>query len=169
MFLGGPTAARPPPINSILRRHAMTTTNQASIDALNAVLSQTFRLYVQTHGYHWNVEGPHFRQLHEVFEAQYQNLWEALDEIAERIRTQGAYAPGTVVDLMAKAGPEDTPAQSADEMVAKLIAGHEALATTLRDAIGAAADAGDEASAGILTDRLEWHEKELWMMKASVR
>lgn len=147
----------------------MTNASHKNIDALNAVLSETFRLYVQTHGYHWNVEGPNFRQLHATFEAQYQNLWGALDEIAERIRTQGAYAPGTVAELMALAGPEDAPAQSAGDMVAKLIAGHEALAATLRKAIAACAEVGDEVSVGVLTDRLEWHEKELWMMKAGTR
>lgn len=147
----------------------MTTPTQANIDALKSVLGQTFRLYVQTHGYHWNVEGPNFRQLHVMFEEQYQNLWAALDEIAERIRTQGAYAPASVADLMALAAPEADPAQSADDMVTRLIAEHEALAATLRSAIGAAGDAADEVSAGILTDRLEWHEKELWMMKASQR
>ncbi|WP_391482785.1 Dps family protein [Nereida sp. NH-UV-3] len=147
----------------------MTDVSQKNIDALNAVLGETFRLYVQTHGYHWNVEGPNFRQLHVMFEEQYQNLWGALDEIAERIRTQGAYAPGSVADLMALATPEDMPAQSAEEMVTKLAAGHEALADTLRNAIETSGDAGDEVSAGILTDRLEYHEKELWMMKASTR
>lgn len=147
----------------------MTTTSQKNIAGLNGVLAETFRLYVQTHGYHWNVEGPNFRQLHVMFEEQYQNLWAALDEIAERIRTQGSYAPGSVADLMALAGPEDTAAQSAAEMMTKLIAGHEALAALLRDAIANSGDAGDEVSSGMLTDRLEWHEKELWMMKASAR
>ena len=147
----------------------MTTASQKNISALNAVLGETFRLYVQTHGYHWNVEGPNFRQLHVMFEEHYQNMWAALDEIAERIRTQGAYAPGSVVDLMALAAPEDAPAQSADEMITKLIAGHEALAQTLRGAMDASSEAGDEVSAGMLTDRLEWHEKELWMMKAGAR
>ncbi|WP_417239141.1 Dps family protein [Celeribacter halophilus] len=147
----------------------MTTASQTNIATLKDVLGQTFRLYVQTHGYHWNVEGPNFRQLHVLFEAQYQNLWGALDEIAERIRIQGAYAPGTVAGLMAHAEAEDTPAQSAEDMMTKLVAGHEALAATLRDAIGIAGEAGDEVSAGILTDRLEWHEKELWMMKSSLR
>lgn len=147
----------------------MTTASQKNIAGLNAVLGETFRLYVQTHGYHWNVEGPSFRQLHVLFEDQYQNLWTALDAIAERIRTQGAYAPGSVADLMALAGPEDTPAQSAPEMMSKLITGHEALAAILRDAIASSDNAGDEVSAGMLTDRLEWHEKELWMMKASSR
>ncbi|MGI3166906.1 Dps family protein [Pseudooceanicola sp. 200-1SW] len=142
-------------------------TAQANITALNAVLGQTFRLYVQTHGYHWNVTGPQFRQLHALFEEQYQNLWSALDEIAERIRIHDAPAPGTVAELMALAAPEEAPAQSAEDMLRKLIAGHQALAETLRAAITTAAEAGDEVSAGLLTDRLEWHEKELWMMKAS--
>ncbi len=147
----------------------MVDASQKNIDALNAVLGQTFRLYIQTHGYHWNVEGPSFRRLHVMFEEQYQNLWGALDEIAERIRTQGAYAPGTVADLMALAEPEAAAAQSAEKMVTKLIAGHEALSGTLRGAIAASSAAGDEVSAGMLTDRLEYHEKELWMMKASTR
>ncbi|WP_417253100.1 Dps family protein [Celeribacter sp.] len=147
----------------------MTPASQTNIATLKDVLGQTFRLYVQTHGYHWNVEGPNFRQLHVLFEEQYQNLWGALDEIAERIRIQGAYAPGTVASLMTHAEAEDTPAQSAEDMMTKLVAGHEALAATLRDAIGIAGEAGDEVSAGILTDRLEWHEKELWMMKSSLR
>jgi starvation-inducible DNA-binding protein len=147
----------------------MTTVTQANIDSLNTVLGQTFRLYVQTHGYHWNVEGPNFRQLHAIFEAQYQNLWGALDEIAERIRTQGVYAPRNVAALMALAGPEEAPAQSSEDMVTKLITGHEALAATIRAAIKAAAQAEDEVSAGLLTDRLAWHEKELWMMKAGTR
>ncbi len=147
----------------------MTTASDKNVAALNTVLGETFRLYVQTHGYHWNVEGPKFRQLHVTFEEQYQNLWGALDEIAERIRTQGTYAPGSVAELMALAGPEDVSAQSADEMITRLIAGHEALAAVLRDAIATSGDAGDEVSAGMLTDRLEWHEKELWMMKAATR
>ena len=147
----------------------MNTASQSNIDALNAVLGQTFRLYVQTHGYHWNVEGANFRQLHGVFEQQYQNLWSALDVIAERIRTRAAYAPASVAALMALAGPEEEPAQSADDMTAKLITAHEAISATLRSAIGTAGEADDEVSAGILTDRLEWHETELWMMKAGRR
>lgn len=147
----------------------MTPETQSNIDSLNGVLGQTFRLYVQTHGYHWNVEGPNFRQLHAIFEQQYQNLWGALDEIAERIRTQGAYAPNTVAALMGLAAPEEEPAQSAEDMIAKLVTGHQALSNTIRDAIKMAAAAEDEVSAGLLTDRLEWHEKELWMMTASLR
>lgn len=142
-------------------------TTQANIATLKSVLGETFRLYVQTHGYHWNVTGPQFRQLHALFEEQYQNLWSALDEIAERIRIQDAAAPGSVAELMSLAAAEAEPAQSAEDMVTKLIAGHETLAGLLRTGIATAAEAGDEVSAGLLTDRLEWHEKELWMMKAS--
>ena len=143
------------------------TTSKANIDALSKTLGQTFGLYVQTHGYHWNVEGPDFRQLHGVFEDQYTNLWEALDEIAERIRSLGAYAPASLTELTALAGDAPAPAQSATAMVDALIAAHEALAETLRDAIGKAEDAGDDVSVGLLTDRLAWHEKELWMFRAS--
>ncbi|MFC2970215.1 Dps family protein [Acidimangrovimonas pyrenivorans] len=143
------------------------TAKQANIDALSRILGGSFGLYAQTHAYHWNVEGPEFRQLHATFEEQYQNLWEALDEIAERIRSLGAYAPASLAELVALAGDAPAPAQSADAMVAALIAGHEALADELRTAIATAQEAGDEPSAGLLTDRLEWHEKELWMMKAS--
>lgn len=144
-------------------------TSQPVTTALTNVLGQTFRLYVQTHGYHWNVEGPQFRQLHAMFEEQYQSLWKALDEIAERIRIHGAYAPASVADLMAHAGPEAEPAQSAEDMILRAISGHEAMARTIRAAIATAAGAGDEVSAGMLTDRLEWHEKEIWMMRASTR
>ncbi|TNF13619.1 MAG: DNA starvation/stationary phase protection protein [Rhodobacteraceae bacterium] len=140
---------------------------QANIDSITNILGQTFGLYVQTHGYHWNVEGPQFRQFHALFEEQYQNLWEALDEIAERIRCLGAYAPGTLSELTTLAGDAPARAQSAEAMVDALISAHGALAAKLRDAITTAQEAGDEVSAGVLTDRLEWHEKEIWMMKAS--
>ena len=137
------------------------------IDSLSRILGRTFGLYVQTHGYHWNVEGPEFRQLHGLFEEQYQDLWNALDPVAERIRSIGAYAPGSLAELTALAGEEPAPVHSAAEMVDALIAGHDALATDLREAITLAQEAGDEPSAGMLTDRLEWHEQQLWMMKAS--
>ncbi len=143
------------------------TTAKTNIDSLSAILGQTFGLYVQTHGYHWNVEGPEFRQLHAVFEDQYNNLWAALDELAERIRSLGAHAPGTLAELVALAGEAPAPVQSADAMIDALIAAHTALAEALRGAIATAQDAGDEVSAGLLTDRLAWHETELWMMKSS--
>ena len=143
------------------------TASNANIDSLSNILGQTFGLYVQTHSYHWNVEGPQFRELHALFEDQYNDLWSALDEIAERIRSLGAYAPSTLSELVKLAGDAPAPAQSAEAMVDALIAGHTAIAEALRAAISTAQDAGDEVSAGYLTDRLGWHEKELWMMKSS--
>jgi starvation-inducible DNA-binding protein len=137
------------------------------IDSLNRILGRTFGLYVQTHGYHWNVEGPEFRQLHGLFEEQYQDLWNALDTVAERIRSIGAYAPGSLAELVALTGEEPAPVHTAAGMIDALIAGHEALVAELRNAIALAQADGDEASTGMLTDRLEWHEKQLWMMKAS--
>jgi len=137
------------------------------IDSLNRILGRTFGLYVQTHGYHWNVEGPQFRQFHALFEEQYQNLWQALDPAAERIRAMDAYAPGSLTELVALAGDGPAPVQSAAEMMDSLIEAHGAMAAELREAIVLSQEAGDEPSAGMLTDRLEWHEQQLWMMKAS--
>ena len=145
----------------------MSTSNQKTIDNLRQVLGQTFSLYFQTQSYHWNVEGPQFRQLHELFEEQYTELSEALDGIAERIRILGAMAPRSVSEMMSHAGDEAAPASSAEEMVANLITSHRAIAETLRQAIAQAADEDDEVSAGMLTDRLEVHEKTLWMLTVS--
>ncbi len=145
----------------------MSTSNQKTIDNLRQVLGQTFSLYFQTQSYHWNVEGPQFRQLHEMFDEQYTELSEALDGIAERIRILGAMAPRSVSEMMSHAGDEAVPASSAEEMVASLIASHRAIAETLRQAIAQAADEDDEVSAGMLTDRLEVHEKTLWMLTVS--
>ncbi len=145
----------------------MTAENHLHIESLKVVLGKTFRLYVQTHGYHWNVKGPQFLKLHELFEDQYSNMWEALDEVAERLRALGASAPGTVAELMALAGePEAEMVQSSDDMVARLIEGHSALADCLRDAFKDAENAVDDVTAGILTDRLTWHEKALWMLRS---
>ncbi|MGP9813916.1 Dps family protein [Rhodopseudomonas sp. NSM] len=145
----------------------MTAVPQANVDSLSRILGRTFGLYIQTHGYHWNVVGPDFRRLHATFEEQYNDLWKALDDIAERIRSLGACAPGSLAELTALAGEPPAAVQSADAMVAAVIAGHERLADDLRTATAAAQAAGDEPTVGLLTDRLAWHQKQLWMMKAA--
>lgn len=139
----------------------------ANVDSLTNILGRTFGLYVQTHGYHWNVEGSEFRQCHALFEEQYQNLWNALDPMAERIRALGAYAPGTLAELVALTGAAPAPATTAAAMMDAVIAAHGALVADLRAAIVTAQEAGDEPSAGMLTDRQAWHEQQLWMMTAS--
>ena len=145
----------------------MNTSNQKTIENLRKVLGQTFSLYFQSQSYHWNVEGPRFRQLHEMFEEQYTELSEALDDIAERIRALGAVAPRSISEMMSYAGDEAAAASSADEMVSRLIGSHQTIAETLRQAIAQAADEDDEVSAGMLTDRLQVHEKTLWMLTVS--
>ncbi|ABD09283.1 Ferritin and Dps [Rhodopseudomonas palustris HaA2] len=145
----------------------MTNAAQTTTDALSRVLGRTFGLYVQTHGYHWNVVGPEFRRLHAAFEEQYNDLWNALDDIAERIRSLGAHAPGSLAELTGLAGASPAPAQSAEAMVGALMAGHEALIEELRRAIASAQQDGDEPTVGLLSDRTAWHQKQLWMMKAA--
>lgn len=145
----------------------MSKAAQLNVASLKKVLGRTFSVYVQVHGYHWNVEGPEFRQYHALFEEQYQDLWNTLDPIAERIRSLDAYAPASVAELMKLADKEAAPAKTASEMFDAMIDAHKGLMAVLREAIEAAQKAGDEPSIGLLTDRLGWHEKQLWMMRAS--
>ena len=138
-----------------------------SAAALSKVLADTYMLYTKTHNYHWNVEGPQFRELHIMFEEQYTDMWQALDEIAERIRALGEYAPGTYAKLAKLATikeTEDIP--SAAAMVKELAGDNETIAATLAEAIASAQEAGDEPTAGMLTDRQTIHEKQAWMMRA---
>ncbi|WP_436642395.1 Dps family protein [Microbaculum sp. FT89] len=135
--------------------------------ALKKVLADTFVLYLKTHNFHWNVEGPRFLGLHAKFEEQYQNLWTVTDEIAERIRALGHKAPGTFAAFTDLADVKETESPpSENEMLAQLIADNETVARTIRGALPTVQSAGDEASAGLLADRLTYHEKEVWMMKS---
>lgn len=140
---------------------------KACAKALSKVLADTYVLYLKTHGFHWNVEGPKFRSLHEMFEEQYRGIWDSIDEIAERIRALGHYAPGTWSQFEALASikeNEDVPA--ADDMLKELISDREAVARTVRSALVTAQESADEASAGLLADLLTDHEKQIWMMKS---
>ena len=151
----------------------MEMTEEAKEDcagALSRVLADTYLLYLKTHNYHWNVEGPMFRSYHEMFEEQYRDLWNAIDDIAERIRALGRYAPGTHEKFKEFATVEDNEAlPGADEMLGELIADNETVARTLRSAISTAQTAGDEASADLMTGRLAIHEKQIWMMKSTLK
>jgi starvation-inducible DNA-binding protein len=101
---------------------------QSSADALKTLLGETYALYVKTHGYHWNVTGPRFNSLHSLFMTQYTELWAALDEIAERIRALGHFAPGSSGEMMKHATIKpDNDVPDADTMVKNLAAGHEAV------------------------------------------
>ncbi len=136
-------------------------------EALSKVLADTYLVYLKTHNFHWNVEGARFRALHEMFEEQYQDLWNSIDDIAERIRALGEYAPGTYAKFRKFGSISETEGiPSGDEMLRVLIADNEAVANTIRGALSLSQSAGDEVTAGMLTDRLTYHEKQLWMMKS---
>ena len=141
---------------------------QSVAEALKHVLADSYTLYLQTHNFHWNVTGPLFRELHLMFEEHYTELAEAVDEIAERIRTLGIAAPGTYkafAELSAIKEVEGVP--EANEMVKILTQSHEQVVKTCRKALKAAQDAEDESSAALVSDRMRIHEKTAWMLRAS--
>ncbi len=137
---------------------------------LAKLLAETFTLYTKTHGYHWNVEGPTFRTCHLLFEEQYRELWTALDEIAERIRALGAYAPSAPADIASLSDVSmDRTVPNPTNMVRTLIADHEHVIRTMRCIRPAIDDIGDNASASLLDDRLTAHEKAVWMLRSLAR
>lgn len=143
---------------------------KACAEALAKVLADTYVLYLKTHAFHWNVEGRSFRTLHELFEEQYRDLWESTDEIAERIRALGEYAPGTYAKFQALASIKDNESvPGSDEMLRELISDNEATVRTIRSAIATAEEHGDEASIDLLTGRLSTLEKQIWMMKSILK
>ncbi len=139
-------------------------------DGLARLLADTYALYLKTHNFHWNVEGPMFNTLHQMFMAQYTELWNALDLIAERIRALGYYAPGSYRDFAKLASvPDADGVPVALEMVRELVAGHEAVARTARAAFPAAGKGNDEATLDLLTQRLQVHEKTAWMLRSLLK
>lgn len=136
-------------------------------EALGALLADTYTLYLKTHAFHWNVEGPMFNTLHEMFMTQYTELWGALDLIAERIRALGFPAPGTYQEFGKLTSIEETVGvPEAMEMVRILVKGHEAVARTARKAFPVAEKGGDESTVDLLTQRLQVHEKTAWMLRS---
>ena len=135
---------------------------------LSKLLAETYTLYLTTHNFHWNVTGPMFNSLHAMFMAQYTELWNAVDPIAERIRSLGHAAPGSYAQFAKLSGLPDAPAAppKAMKMVELLMLGHEAVARTARSLFPLVDKAGDEPSADLLTQRLQIHEKTAWMLRS---
>jgi starvation-inducible DNA-binding protein len=134
---------------------------------LSKLLADNYTLYLKTHNFHWNVTGPMFNTLHLMFETQYNELWLANDVIAERIRSLGHYAPGTYAEYVKLASIEETPGQpSAQEMVRLLCEGNEAVVRTARRIFPAVDAAHDEPTADLLTQRMQVHEKNAWMLRS---
>ncbi len=143
---------------------------QSVSEALSRLLADTYSLYLQTHNFHWNVEGPMFNTLHLMFEVQYNELWLAVDTIAERIRSLGFPAPGTYSELARLTSIEEVAGvPQAMDMVAYLVKGHEAVTRTARTAFQTTDKAGDESSSDMLTQRLQVHEKTAWMLRSLLK
>jgi len=143
--------------------------DRAAIAAgLSKLLADTYTLYLTTHNFHWNVTGPMFNTLHQMFMAQYTELWNAVDPIAERIRSLGHPAPGSYAAFTALASIRDAPTTPppAMEMVRILKEGHEAVARTARGIFPSADSASDEPTADLLTQRLTVHEQTAWMLRS---
>lgn len=135
---------------------------------LGHLLADTYTLYLKTQNYHWNVTGPMFRSLHLMFEEQYIELRDAVDEVAERIRSLGYPAPGSFADFSRLTSiPEGDNGADAMSMVRGLAEGHETAARTARTVVEAAEAAGDVATADLATVRIETHEKTAWMLRAT--
>lgn len=132
---------------------------------LSSLLASSYLLYVKTHNYHWNVTGPMFTTLHTLFETQYTELAIAIDEIAERIRALGPYAPGSLAEFAAiSAVEEETGHPKAQAMIRNLVEDQKSVAAVARRVIEAADSAGDQASADLATRRTDVHEKNAWML-----
>ena len=137
------------------------------VKGLQSLSANNFALYLKTHNYHWNVTGPMFQTLHLMFETQYNELWMASDAISERIKSLGGYAVGSFSDFQKLSSIKDDEGKlSATEMLASLIFGHEIVVKCIRDIFPLVEKAGDEATADLLTQRLQIHEKTLWMLRS---
>jgi starvation-inducible DNA-binding protein len=140
---------------------------KAIADGLSRLLADTYTLYLKTHNFHWNVEGPMFNTLHLMFETQYTELALAVDLVAERIRALGYPAPGTYAAYAKLSSiKEEQGVPSAEDMIRQLVAGQEAVVKTARSVFPAADKAGDEPTADLLTQRMQVHEKTAWMLRA---
>ncbi len=146
----------------------ISSADRKSIAAgLSRLLADSYTLYLKTHNYHWNVEGPMFNTLHLMFEGQYTELAAAVDEIAERIRALGVKAPGSYTEFGKLASVEEAKGgESAEDMIRELVLGQEAVVRTARAAFPAADRANDEPTADLLTQRMQIHEKNAWMLRS---
>ena len=139
----------------------------AIADGLSKMLADSFCLYLKTHNYHWNVRGPMFQTLHNMFMDQYTELWNALDEIAERICSLGFPAPGTMAEYLEISDVKETAGvPSAEEMIVDVIIASQIVTKTGRKVLALADKANDQPTADLMTQRLQIHEKNAWMLRS---
>ena len=146
----------------------MSDSDRAKIaEGLSALLADSYTLYMMTHNFHWNVTGPRFNDLHNMFMGQYTEQWNALDTIAERIRALGEPAPGSFEAYQKLTSIPPVKGQpKAMEMVALLVAAQEATARTARKLFPVVDAANDQPTADLLTQRMDIHEKTAWMLRS---
>ncbi|MBN2886413.1 MAG: DNA starvation/stationary phase protection protein [Chromatiaceae bacterium] len=140
---------------------------RAIAEGLSRFLADSYTLYLKTHNFHWNVEGPMFNTLHLMFETQYNELALAVDQIAERIRALGFPAPGSYREFAELATVQDASGKpTATEMLSQLASDQEAVTRTAREVFRLAEEASDQPTADLLTQRMQVHEKTAWMLRA---
>lgn len=146
----------------------ITEENRKQItQGLSRFLADSYTLYLKTHNFHWNVTGPMFRTLHLMFEEQYNELWTAVDTVAERIRSLGAPAPATYSAFAKLSSIKETDGvPHANDMIKLLVEGHETVIRTAREVFPLAEKGGDQGTLDLLTQRLEVHEKTAWMLRS---
>ena len=136
-------------------------------EGLSKVLAESYTLYIKTHAFHWNVEGPMFNTLHLMFEEQYNELFQAVDEIAERIRALGYPAPGSYKSFSKLSSIKEAEDKiPAEQMIQELLEGQEILIRTLRKLVDLSNNTGDESTADLATTRMKQHEKVAWMLRS---
>ena len=143
------------------------TANDDVVARLKQLLASSYTLYLKTHNYHWNVQGPMFTTLHTLFEQQYTELALAVDEIAERIRALGARAPGSYSEYsQLSVIEEDTGSPTATVMISNLAADLEQVVAIAKETIVASESANDPASADLAIRRIDVHQKNVWMLRS---
>ena len=139
----------------------------AIAQGLSRLLADTYTLYLTTHNFHWNVTGPMFNTLHTMFMVQYTELWNAVDPVAERVRSLGHPAPGSYAQFAKLTVIKESEGKvSAEDMIKQLVAGQEAVTKTARGIFAIVDKAGDEPTADLLTQRMQIHEKNAWMLRS---
>ncbi|MEX0778645.1 MAG: Dps family protein [Balneolales bacterium] len=139
-------------------------------DGLSNLLADTYTIYLKSQNYHWNVTGPQFHSLHEMFEEHYNELAEAVDEIAERIRALGHFAPGTLNQFSEMSSvSEEYDVPDAMEMVNRLVIAHEQTMDTARKLVTISEEADDQTTLDLVTKRLKFHSKTAWMLRSHLQ
>lgn len=138
-------------------------------EGLQKILADSFVLYFKTHSFHWNVTGPHFKALHDLFMEQYTEIWTAVDEIAERIRILDEFGPTSYKTMLGQASLDEvTQVPDAENMVKMLADDNLAIVDVIKPVLEKAAEAGDEGTVDLLTTRITTHEKAAWMLRSSL-